>query len=223
MLDPFLKKFDQHDATFSYHMFSVGAPATTSTKIPGWIFNDFTARGRVNYSSRTVADYLGCINLGTTTHGYITGLSAEGRYLFGEPLARGMPFGARMIRVGPALRAESIGISGEKYGGADLITLGLIGEVEGNVVLPEDREEDPSYWRLDAALVPLGSGSVGIKGSKQTLSSLGKLTLDSTLFFSKKKTNLFQWGASAGLSSGAVKAGAASLSISDIFIGISFR
>ena len=222
LLDPLLHRFDEREAALSYHLLQVGSPATTSTKLPSWIINDFSARGRVHYANDICADYLGFLRLGPTANGYVSGLGVESRLLWGIPLDPA-PLGVRKVRVGPLVHLESIGISGEKYGGADRLSIGVSGEIEGALAFGGDNRQEEASWRLNASFVPLAMGGVGITGNKKPIEAFSIFAIDGTLFFPKKPSNGFQWGAAAGVSAGSIKGGATSLSTSDLFVGVAFR
>lgn len=189
-----------HNWSFSGGLKSKSAMATT-------LLNTIDMRYPMSFLPGWSSDVLARLDFGNTSEGSYTGLGAglrayQRQRMELSEIIKGMRYGGEV-------QFDTLSVSGDAFGGQDLLKLVGFGGVDGMVTAADF----PLYWSVDLGLSPLALGQMGVKGKKKSVGSYSHLFLRAEVV--SVSSQEFEWGGGFDYGTSSMKAGS-NLSQSDM-------
>ncbi|MBF0441844.1 MAG: hypothetical protein HQK54_08075 [Oligoflexales bacterium] len=217
----FLRSFDDAIFHFTHKNWSVYGDVNARTGIPFWLVNQTGVLLRKEISGSNMrAEYFGNFGVGPTSNGSFIEFGLGSRLMFKSSLQTRSGILDR-YEIGPTVNFDYLTVSGEDFGGIDLLGIGAQFKIAGNVENPL-RPGQPSVWENTIDLIPIGFGNGVIMGSRRTIRNLSLLKISGS-FLMNEESNPYNWGTFLTMSLGEYKLKDNSISKTELIIGALLR
>ena len=210
-----LENLDKVSFKFGPNLWTTSGTVSTAATIPAWIVNNVLVETWTPISESMIYSLLGSLAYGTTGQGSFIGFSAGGR--FGYSLGFDTEQGNALFIVGTSLTFESIGVTGERFGGIDVLKLGLF------AMMADQFHFDSLDTFLDLsgtfAIFPVASGQGGTSGGKRPIGSVSAFGIGIEGVFTDNQKDSSNWGAFLDINLATYTLADLSLAYNQIFIG----
>lgn len=193
---------------------------SASSKISPWILNNFRASADSRISDILKARYFAGLELGSTKDGSYNGFLFGGNLYMTHQLD-GVSSPVRSFHYGLLADYESIGVSGEKYGGSDILNMGLSFALNGGLLHAATSTSLDWEGRFDYIL--LGSGKVGVRGNKKNLTNISVMKFQGKVYLVEPAERILEWGGIVSTAVGNYKVKGAKVNKTEFYIGATAR
>ena len=213
-----LEAFDKMSLKFGPNLWTTSGAVSTAATIPPWIINNVLVETWTPISDTLIYSLLGGVAYGTTGQGSFIGFSAGGR--FGYSLGFDTEGGNALFILGSSLVFESIGVTGERFGGIDVLKLGLFAMMADQFSF----ESMDMYLDLSGTftIFPVASGQGGTSGGKRPIGSVSAFGIGIEGVFSGSPEDDTGWGAFLDINLATYTLSTISLAYNQIFLGAIF-
>lgn len=192
-------------------LWSASGAASAAAAMPMWVVNYAEGTAIIPMAADIDVEVTGHVEFGQTGKGSYFGFGAGGGGYYRLALGES---GLRRLDAGARAGFASLSVGSEKFGGGDVIRIGLFGRLVGDINLGEL----PLDWFSELQLPFMASGSIGIKGAKKSISSYSGFKLVAGAFMTEGP-GIWEYGGMFWYGSEAFAVPGGTLSFSDLMIG----
>jgi hypothetical protein len=182
------------------HLWDVSGASKAKSGFSPLIFNYLAMQKQYALVEGWDFDGLARLGFGSTSDGSYLLLGAGMRALQRMPLE--LDGFSQSVRYGGELIFETASVSGESYGGADLLTLTGFAGLEGLQYVFDQR----LLWRGDLFISPFAFGQAGVGGSKKSVGGYMGYGIRSEAILTDSSSDL-EWGGGLEIAMASFKAG----------------